>query len=631
MGRYVLACRQMSEIPDTHGTRRSARLVGALAVALATLTFLLPWYRSFLGITTDGWFFFFAEQVLAGKVPYRDFYLFGPPLHVFELAGLIKLFGVSIFAAHAAGLLQRTLLAVLLFLWLQRTYRMEAAVVAAVTAAIVFTCDNADTVFFYHQDAAFWCVAAGLAAALYLEAAFREENRRRVRGLGLLSGFLSGLCFLSKQTVGLGLTVAVPILIAIAVGSIRGRRAGLRHLLPFAAGWTVPVAMVWSWLALRGALAAHFDQVFLRASSKGSLDQVLPRSFLAALDNPVLGFAALTAMLLFAMMAFLPRFLAGYGSRPDAPSLRLAGLGAALLLAVLFGQYALGFPRGLRYVAVYGALLCPMAVGVILVRSALRAPLQLRDAQRLLLAGVSFSMAYMYSLSWPAWEAMVVPGLGFLLAEAIDRRVDWPNATRAMSGAFMALALFLVVLSSGDRLENPFRWGDWREPPTSTATSRSAQPALAGIRMSPATAAFVDEVTDQILRYSRPGDPVFVFPHMPLFYILSQREPPTFAYVHWFDVAPDYIAAKDAQIILASRPAVLVNFELSAAQWATNERDFRGGRPAGQRLIRQAIASLGSSPDYRIVKEIEAPVTGRRVTVWARQDRIPGDGALKPQ
>ena len=626
---YVLAFGRMSEKPED--AARSARLVGALAVALAMFAFLLPWYRSFLGITTDGWFFFFAEQVLAGKTPYRDFFLFAPPLHVFELAGLIRLFGESVIAVHVAGLLQRAMLAVLLYLWLQRTYRMEAALVAAVTAVVVFTCDNADTVFFYHQDAAFWGVAAGLAATLHLEAALRAKTSRPVWGLGLLSGFLVGLCFLSKQTVGLGMTVAVPTLIAIAVGSVRGAKMGLRQLLPFAAGWSVPVAMVWGWLALRGALPAHFDQVFLRASSKGSLDQVLPRTFLAAFSKPYLGFAALIAILLIVMVVFLPRLLAGYRSRPDAPSLRLAGLGFGLMLAVLLGQYALSFPRALRYVAVYGALLFPLAAGAGLFVRALRAPLQLRDAQRLLLAGVSFSMAYMFSLSWPAWEAMVVPGLGFLLAEAIDGKAGESKARSGIPAAVIALSLFLVGLSAMDRLENPFQWGEWREPPTSSATSRSAQPALAGIRMSQSTAAFVDTVTDQILRYSRPGDPVFIFPHMPLFYVLSQREPPTFAYVHWFDVAPDYIAANDAQTLLASRPAVLVNYELSAAEWAINEREFRGGRPAGQRLIRQAIASLGSSPDYRIVKEIAAPLTGRRVTVWARHDRIPADDSRQPR
>ena len=45
----------------------------------------------------------------------------------------------------------------------------------------------------------------------------------------------------------------------------------------------------------------------------------------------------------------------------------------------------------------------------------------LRLWQIAILAAVGWSVAFMLSLSWPAFEAMTIPGLGLLLAAAVGR------------------------------------------------------------------------------------------------------------------------------------------------------------------------------------------------------------------
>ena len=50
-------------------------------------------------------YFYMAKAVSEGQMPYRDFFYAHPPLHIFALATLIKIFGVNFFILKSAGLL----------------------------------------------------------------------------------------------------------------------------------------------------------------------------------------------------------------------------------------------------------------------------------------------------------------------------------------------------------------------------------------------------------------------------------------------------------------------------------------------------------------------------------------------
>lgn len=50
-------------------------------------------------------YFYMAKAVSEGQMPYRDFFYAHPPLHIFLLSVLIKIFGVNFFTLKSAGLL----------------------------------------------------------------------------------------------------------------------------------------------------------------------------------------------------------------------------------------------------------------------------------------------------------------------------------------------------------------------------------------------------------------------------------------------------------------------------------------------------------------------------------------------
>src|SRR4030095_2416559 len=129
----------MSEHPE----RPAPRGLGAALVAVATLLYMSLWFNNWLGLTTDGWFFFYGDQLAHGRLPYRDFSLLVPPLTVFEAAALVRLFGEHLLVTHAVGVLQRVVFAVVTYLWLARISPRRVAMLAAITMIVVASADIA--------------------------------------------------------------------------------------------------------------------------------------------------------------------------------------------------------------------------------------------------------------------------------------------------------------------------------------------------------------------------------------------------------------------------------------------------------------------------------------------------------
>jgi 4-amino-4-deoxy-L-arabinose transferase-like glycosyltransferase len=182
---------------------RKGHLFGAFLIAVSVAAFLLLYWNRFLAGTVGGSFFYFGEQVLNGKVPYRDFFFVAPPLHGIKIAALLQLFGHTIVATRIEAVIDRISLAILLYLWIVRFARPANAFFGSLLAMVLFMGDWADSLSSYHQDAAFWAVASGAITSL----ALKSLSRRKA----LLCGILVGAYFLTKQTIGLGITVVLPV------------------------------------------------------------------------------------------------------------------------------------------------------------------------------------------------------------------------------------------------------------------------------------------------------------------------------------------------------------------------------------------------------------------------------------
>jgi len=240
--------------------------------------------------------------------------------------------------------------------------------------------------------------------------------------------------------------------------------------------------------------------------------------------------------------------------------------------------------------SVYYAFAATALLGVGAVVMALRrARGDARLWQVALFAAVGWSVAFTLSLSWPAFEAMVLPGLALPLALAHE-------GTRVWGRRFLYLVCAaMIFIQTRERLDLPFAFAHEEEPAIRFATERSQVPQLRGMRLPAETVRLLDSTTAAFQR-AAPGadDPVFTYPEFGLVYALADRNPPTLAGSHNIDVVPDGFAREEAARLLAHPPRAVLYARPSEADLADDERIWRHGQRSGQRDLIAALDKLTS-------------------------------------
>ena len=590
-------------------------VVGAAIVIVVTFAFFLLFFNRFAGVRAANGSGLAGQAILAGRLPYRDYFCPVPPMHILKNAVLTWLFGTSVIMPRLVALFERGLLALALYLWLARMFRLSSAAFGTILAVMVAAGDPTDMLSSYNPDTIFWAVLTGFFASICLD--WSSEGSASV--YALLCGVSAGVCFSYKQTIGLGITAGVPVVVASLVWKAKGLSAARRFCGCFLAGWIVPLGAIWIWLFRNHILGLYFKQVFFRGPSAkaGTPGDFIVRWVQVTLDNPAALVGYVIAILV--LIPVLKLLTKPPQSQPNPTnSLRtlilVLALSAGGIVAGSFAAYH-GFPTILLVLMVIKASvdLSWLACGFLaLWFCGLFAFDRLRDQQPQfwLFNIVGFVCAFMLSLSWPAWEAMAMPGLGFLVAAFLDRS---PRTPRLACYAAGSLLLFSLVVW---KLDLPFGFADWAEPPVRTATVRSSLPELKGFLLPQPEVTMLDGITQIIREHLRPGDTIFTYPSMPIFYALSGRWFPTFATDHNIDACPDDIARQDAATLLRVRPAVVVYYRQDPAFLKGEEITWRRGRPSGQRAILAAVEELAK--EYSLAGSFDAPPTNLKVQVYVR-------------
>jgi hypothetical protein len=550
-----------------------------------TLLFLLSFFNRFAGLRSGDGEYASGAAFLQGSMPYRDYFSPGPPLNVLKSALILKTFGIALIVSRIAGVAERLFLALVVFRWLVQLFRPWHALGASVVTMIVSTGDLTDPVASYNHDAILFAMIAGLAASLALEGGLE----RRTILLALMSGAAAALSLLAKQTVGLGAVASVGIAMIVLLTKIDGVRRAALWGASFAAGCAVPLAILALWLWRN-----HLLQIFLRmlfvtgpAAKAAHPYDFLIREVSIALDPPTWILPGLVGLAM-SWRAIRRGFEAkdlSIATPKEQIVWAAAGvlvIGTAEALAYTKIPVLHDFSKSSVYYVLLGLTLWLAGQTTRLFRTGMTR----RAASLILFGAVAWSIAVMLSLSWPAFEPMTLPGLGFLLAAALD-------GVRARSKWLLLLAMAaMVFLQVREKLDMPFGFGHQDEAPVRVANAVSAQPQLRGLRLAPEMVRFLDETVSLAATETRPGDTIFTYPELGLLYPLTGRQPPTWSGSHNIDVINDSLALEEAERLHHSHPALIVYYRLPEEVLRDEEKVWRGGRRSGQRDLIAAVEGL---------------------------------------
>jgi hypothetical protein len=134
----------------------------------------------------------------------------------------------------------------------------------------------------------------------------------------------------------------------------------------------------------------------------------------------------------------------------------------------------------------------------------------------------------------------------------------------------------------------------------------------------PGELAKINSIVDEIQQRTNPSDPIYVFPHMPIFNLISGRPPFANAVESWYDFMSDKQADKVADQLLLSPPKIIVFASLPDEVADAHEKYFRSNNALGQRRILKAIGELLERKIVKAVLNIPA-LNGVEIIVYARQ------------
>lgn len=217
----------------------------ALLVFLGCLSYLCI-FRRFSSMEPDeGIVLQGATRVLAGQIPYRDFFSFYTPGSFYLMAGLFRIFGSSFAVARTSLAITGALCSVITYFLARRVCSRGISLLSAVLATVVGTAFRFLVLHNYYSTL-FACLAV-LASVKFVE-------QRKSTWAFAVSSFVS-LTFLVEQSKGGGLGLG------LLTGLLLLRKSlGRLPVKAFAAG------LIWPFLITFGYIAAHHATVQMVSS-----------------------------------------------------------------------------------------------------------------------------------------------------------------------------------------------------------------------------------------------------------------------------------------------------------------------------------------------------------------------------
>jgi hypothetical protein len=575
---------------------------------------------------SEGWFSVFARYVNAGKVPYRDFELLATPAYTYLIAAITRVFGYDLIVLRVVGALLFVGIAVVAYLVFSRLFRPAIALIAAGATALFMQSEVANVFYDYVRFFDLFAYGACLSLLIYVGRCDRPSRRRLSLAI-TTCGLCSGLALLVRQNSGALVAAYVVVLFVFLAFVVERRKALLLNLVNYVVGLLVPVTVMVGVMVANGSLGAFRRMTVTDAlAAKGGLVTTLfawvGRAARQALAD-WRGIALLLALLVVHAVLYLrERDRRHELDRDEGAGLRVGLLFAVPALAGIFLCYQnlqlshLFAPlRGWQTpYSVYAVVLVLFVVSVVRVRHYRTLEVSQRRSRLLFLAltGMVVALGYGAGTSGGLSEGQTALGLGTILATILylgDHRRAAPTQLVAV-----ALSVCLCLSFVAYKYEHPYAWWGLSEPDVRLATETFDLPLLRGIAVSPWTKSAVEGIAGDITAHSQPTDSVFVFPHIPIFYLLSDRYPSTFTLVQWYDFSSPAGVRADIRTLQKDPPKVIVIARVPTWVTAAHESLFGDGRAQLQMLT--ALQRLVSVDGYRRVGTYMID-TGYQVVVYA--------------
>ena len=613
--------------------------------------------------TPETWCLTWANMVLDGKLPYRDFELVYFPTYTYLNVGIVAVFGNSLFALRTIGVIVLIITTVITYYIFRLLFKPQIAAIATLAATFIVQFENSRLNFDYHMLSnlfAYLVLFLVLRTIIY----FFKEKKINVDLNLFLAGLCCGIGFTIRQTTSPLIFIFIIVFLLLIRFYVKryaeGRKFGLKNIVFFPLGFLAPILVLFSILALNGLLSACLEMVFA-SGAKGNYYEMMTGWIFEWIFKD-LRFGAIIMVIMLLSIFFCIRYLsqpaigggkdnepAGPGTYqgpdPDPPAgtdknndtispfylVFLTIIAAAMFIVCTIASVSQSDAIGI-FILIKGLLVLVFTLNFALGLSLLYVMIQrIRRKQQvstehiacLFVSGFIFSYGVGGGLSGTISLTYCALMFGLIAGLVIDRSSTISfepkkngNGTHNgllkrtakffTAGRIMTVAVLLIIVGGvAEKAAMPFSWWMTSEPYTSAKYTTDID-HFRGIKLTYSEKEMYEGFVGWADMYLGDGDELYCYPYNPVFYTLVDKIPSVRAPIPWMDVSTEKTILADLEYLKNNLPKMIVFMDHGEIYLEVHEQLYNEGKGSAHRLLHEWLWDCMDNGDYDILATYNA-------------------------
>ena len=573
---------------------------------LIIATFSLLFYMSYTIHNipyTAGWGNSYADMMIAGKMPYRDFYYYLPPGNLLIDLVLWKFSFGHIFIYTMYRVIERIIIILGMYNLLCKFSKPRYAAIGAMLGAIMLSAQHYDMIGDYNQTTLLLGIILTSIYVKYVEKANKSEttDKEQLKYL-LLGGNIIGISFLVKQTIFLAEILI--FFIALTIFFIMNRKKSyIKSIIITFLGILIPITIISVWLLINNAFIRFLEQVYLKVDSKGSVISILSSYVLICLTPK--NILAVTSIILISRIKLF--FKSKKQEKNDIINYFVFSMLMLLVIIIQYINYKSDFTTFLsnqvfNELETFSQILNLGSFVLIIVWTYKYYKTKDTDLIKWIIL-LSGGITYSYNRAMAAQTEITNSGSTFIIAIIITfilSRTHGRNAIIKYITLMMCIIIPATCMSS--KLIRTYLWHGWDEVAFENERWNSIDvPGLEGYRVTLMTKVMYEEMYKVIKSNSESNSIIYSFPNIRIFNVLLQNENMNyFVPVPFYDVCSDEYIKEDIETLMQNPPDIVIWLNIENA-FEIHENAYRNGKKLEQRKFQEWIINEAEKNNYTLI------------------------------
>lgn len=541
----------------------------------------------------EGWYSAYARLINDGQMPYKDFELLFTPLYSYIIAFITRIFGYDLLVLRVVGIVLFAILASLFYIIYTKIF--ESVYIGCISAVVSAFYMQSEVVQIFYDYIRFFDLCVLIVAVcllIYLEGRFKKKHFWK--SSLLIAGLASGCGFLIRQNSG---AIVIAFMVVFLIGMLiiyQQKKQQVVHLFLYIIGFILPIVFCGLFMQMNGMLNIFLASTTSSAiAAKGGMMTILFAWIPRVLEKcvTVSGMIALLGGIIIVNYLLKKKF--GTDEKDVAHQRIWIVVFASSVLVGIFACY--NIVRLSRAFASLRDEYIPFISFIIVIGLFVFELLQviwhrknetkqnLWELKFMVVLGLAFAVNYGSGTSASLSEGQTALNAGLIIGIILYLARHKYGKPVQITAILIAFSLVMTIASY--KYENPYSWWNLKETDMREATEELEVSNASHIQVSAETKYALEGIVQDIEENTSESDSIFVFPHAPIIYVMTDRWPVTYSLVQWFDVSSDASLEKDMETLEKNMPKVIVHIEVPGEVIEAHEESFRNGEISGLHVM----------------------------------------------